>query len=1022
MKHLKTFMALVAVLLGFAWMSAETVENYSLDFNTSISTSDHAFKVAPGWKHIVGGEEDWWGDITYVTYTYMANAGVEGTGALGIGAQSGTSTDNYDYLVTPVITGSVTMQVQLTASSNSTGIKIYAINEADDGTLTVGDVLANETVAMSTSLTQENYGAVTVNGLNGQRIGIVGYNINLDDFVVNGSAEIEYEKALTITSVVSSVTGSGSVNCDTDNNFSFTYTITVKNTGECALAADDENMYVGITDYKTHDTPIVTAPIGQAMEIGDEVTVELTANLNYADYPNRTRYDAIEGISGTFYVVTPWIEPIPYLPNIIVRDADGHNLVEYPSYASLFGAFGMINAPTSKIMQVRNSGAAPGEITITVPEGFTAEPATFTAEPNTNTNVTITMGTNQIGIISGNLVVTCGTDEIATIALSGTVLDTSKWFVNFEDQTIPGGCIIENNSWYVNTNSMTISDDNTRYLCSQSRNLNKFITPLLKVEDGEKMTVDVGRLTGTNADDILLNIYYSADRENWTLITTVLSNELPTTTNSGYNRAFLPKNVVLEGIPAGNVYIAFEAGYVYIDNIYGFELVDVDHDLMITSTTIPSQAMANNDLTAKATLKNINVDAEGADYTATLYFNNEAVATANAQEIAAGGTAEFEFTFVPNEVGTFPAYVEFVCEDGYTVSSDEVEVTISAENAENVYIVGNTDPNAEGWYISTYSYAVPICNYYRNGWSEALYTPTMLENAGLNVGDVITSFTYMGYNPGVITDAVKVYVITTEDVTMKPFTKTDVTDLTPVFDDNYTFEVAGTADSPVDLLKITLPEPITWDGSSIRIVVASDRVSGSDTRTCFLTDSKIGGECYQGRSDSQSSSAVSLSESSYFPVTKFGVQLNPATYSGIVTDIDDNPIEGATVILKSRTEGRGATSGPAVYTATTDADGKFSVEVVQVDKIYDATFSADGYNDETIENINLANGNVVLEEPVILTPSTYTGLESLGAKSQISSVKYYNVAGSMSDRPFDGVNIVVTTYTDGTTSTTKIVK
>ena len=91
MKHLKTFMALAAVLLGFAWMSAETVENYSIDFNTAISTADHAFKVAPGWKHIVGGEEDWWGDMTYVTYTYKANDGVDGSGALGIGSQSGTS-------------------------------------------------------------------------------------------------------------------------------------------------------------------------------------------------------------------------------------------------------------------------------------------------------------------------------------------------------------------------------------------------------------------------------------------------------------------------------------------------------------------------------------------------------------------------------------------------------------------------------------------------------------------------------------------------------------------------------------------------------------------------------------------------------------------------------------------------------------------------------------------------------------------------------------------------------------------
>ena len=42
--------------------------------------------------------------------------------------------------------------------------------------------------------------------------------------------------------------------------------------------------------------------------------------------------------------------------------------------------------------------------------------------------------------------------------------------------------------------------------------------------------------------------------------------------------------------------------------------------------------------------------------------------------------------------------------------------------------------------------------------------------------------------------------------------------------------------------------------------------------------------------------------------------------------------------------------------------------------------------------------------------------------SQVKSVKYVNVAGIVSDRPFQGVNIVVTEYTDGTRTTTKMLK
>jgi len=40
----------------------------------------------------------------------------------------------------------------------------------------------------------------------------------------------------------------------------------------------------------------------------------------------------------------------------------------------------------------------------------------------------------------------------------------------------------------------------------------------------------------------------------------------------------------------------------------------------------------------------------------------------------------------------------------------------------------------------------------------------------------------------------------------------------------------------------------------------------------------------------------------------------------------------------------------------------------------------------------------------------------------VESVTYVNAQGMQSSKPFDGVNLVVTRYTDGTTSTTKVVR
>ena len=51
-----------------------------------------------------------------------------------------------------------------------------------------------------------------------------------------------------------------------------------------------------------------------------------------------------------------------------------------------------------------------------------------------------------------------------------------------------------------------------------------------------------------------------------------------------------------------------------------------------------------------------------------------------------------------------------------------------------------------------------------------------------------------------------------------------------------------------------------------------------------------------------------------------------------------------------------------------------------------------------------------------------SGVENVLVDKEIASVRYINVAGQESEKPFDGVNIVVTTYTDGTSTTLKVIK
>ncbi len=61
------------------------------------------------------------------------------------------------------------------------------------------------------------------------------------------------------------------------------------------------------------------------------------------------------------------------------------------------------------------------------------------------------------------------------------------------------------------------------------------------------------------------------------------------------------------------------------------------------------------------------------------------------------------------------------------------------------------------------------------------------------------------------------------------------------------------------------------------------------------------------------------------------------------------------------------------------------------------------------------------EIPVTLKGGIPTAVENITSR-EVVGVKYYNVAGIESDKPFQGVNIVVTRYSDGSTTTTKILK
>ena len=70
-----------------------------------------------------------------------------------------------------------------------------------------------------------------------------------------------------------------------------------------------------------------------------------------------------------------------------------------------------------------------------------------------------------------------------------------------------------------------------------------------------------------------------------------------------------------------------------------------------------------------------------------------------------------------------------------------------------------------------------------------------------------------------------------------------------------------------------------------------------------------------------------------------------------------------------------------------------------------------------------ANNDFVNEECIMASiPTPQVAVENINAGKAVAGVKYYNVAGQAADSAFEGVNIVVTTFADGTQNVVKVVK
>lgn len=955
MKHLNYLLTLLITMLwGTGVAKADVVQNYKVDFNSTIETKDHDFKVASGWGHIVDAyesDDDESYGTYYVEYSYFPTVGVDGSGALKIGSQTigdgWYSRTVYDMLVTPAVTGTSSIYVKKVSTSSS--ISFYKVTTDANGNLKKGASITVDTKALGTA----DFVKLEIPAQEGERIGIRGYNVYIDNFEAE---QVEYtlKKSLKVTNLTKSITGYD-VDCDATNHFPISLKATIQNNGDYTINPGDENYSLSVLAVvnKTDEKLAGTQDITVALAPGEKTDVELNFNVDYAEFYGYLGFYVRENLGNTTSTYKQYYQPVAYVPKMELRTSNYSTVTASDAFS-----YGMVSEPVSKAFKVKNAGAAPLNVTeFSVPEGFTVEPAApFTVDAHGEKDVTITFTAAAPGVFSGNVTVKGeGVDDI-TFAVSGTVLDPTKFFCNFEDKKLPAGSIVEGD-WKVDQRDY-MSSDNVYLLTNGTQGSeDKFITPLLRVAEGEKMTVDVARTYyNTAGENVYLKVYYSDDRANWTLAKTIKSSELSSKRAISYTYGYGELTTfVIDNVPAGDHYIGFAAGYTSIDNVYGFEKVSVAHDMMISENNLPATGMVNNKYTAKMTVKNINAAAEAAgSYAVALYVDGEKVAEqTETPEIAADGTASYELAYTPHAAGVHQTYIELKnLTDNYSLKTAAADVTIVAETAAYDAQVGEA--------TGADAYEAPIYFYNADNALGAdcdiLYTAAMLKAYGLSEGKKISSITFTGMPATSKTfESLNLYacVGAVDEATYAASEKEDgMTKVTLFEDAPYDFK----SDEPF-VTKIQLPEPIVWDGvQGIRVRTHVAESTRKYIKVMYKTD-KAFKTAYCKTGSSSSFNNVNT------PVATFGIVSDPSMVSGKVA-CGETPVAGAEVRL---------TNDDVYYTATTAEDGTYSMPVFQTDKKYALTVKAEGYDDYAEADSVDVTASVVKDAQLVKTYVAVSG-------------------------------------------------
>ena len=934
MRKFTLLFTMLALSMGFSMARADVVSPYTYNFE-GLSTSSTDFAPA-GWGHVVEGY-DGSGDFYYVDYRLKESGGYGDNGAyLYIGSQ--TIGDGFwdqgtvaDMLVTPPITGDASIYVKKNKSSGTITFYTCSYN-ASTKKYTKGskyDVTVPE-------LSETEWTKVDIPGVAADtRIGICGDDVSIDEFAA-ASAVIELRKKLNV-SLVKLMSGA-TADADADGNITLKMNVKVKNNGDVAFNPGDENYSLSIMRKNTGsaaDTEVYTQPIAVALQPGETSDfIELNAVIPVTESA-RSRFDVRENITGSSSY-GGWVDIYAYKPDFSVTTTS----FDVISNGTLQD-FGISQSSVDKEYNIRNTkGAAPLTInSITVPEGFTysikdedvAETLTtpFVVRAHEKLLLTVTMDASVLGSRSGDIVVTPadGQGTAITLPVSGTIVDPSKLYVTFADGKFPAGTYVEGNSWTVD--KYTNGDGNYSAVNSSITPMTKFVLPKIHLGEGETLTFTAAK----RSDNSKLNVYYSADRVNWTLAQAISADasadadKFATDKYSGSSYTYIDifkYKSFTPAIPAGDWYVAFEAGYSRVGSIVGGTVLAIpEHELLVSNVVMPEDGVVNHAYAASVTIANVgSADIAEGELTAKLYFGETAMQTQALPALASGASTSVSFNVPLREAGTF-------------VTKIAVEGTVTAEATANIVVAQETPSGSKqvGTVTATNT-NVPAQLTYRNSDSEIIYTQDVI---GLAEGTAIKGLTFKGYKSSKeLPLSLEVWMENTTDAAPDASAPHSTEGMTKVYSNpNIVLGTIGDSNNHMPIFDLDFSStPFVYTGGNLRVIVQSR--STTYVSTNFEMDGNRKNMAIYRSSDSPLDEEDEY-RTADMPVVYLHIDKEATSLSGTVT-ANGAPVADAEVKIAS---------GIVEYSGTTDAEGKYTFPVYQDNLEYTMTVTKDGYFEKT---------------------------------------------------------------------------